>query len=211
MINFKAITKGKFNTSPYKWGVVESIWSDEKTARTLVSEFPTEQFNYHLYGAGFYLKRTLVKLNGKKAYYAKSLPDSFVKLADDLVSDTFRQAVETFTGLSLKGHPMEAVLFRTGHFTSYSVHDDNASATVRMTFYLNNDWTSGAGGELMILKNKEDKTPTNTVQPKLGTAAIIVRSDDSWHNISPVDPKFRDSRNTVVVTFYKPKTTSTRK
>lgn len=211
MINFKAITKGKVTSSPYKWGLVESIWSDEKTARMLVSEFPTEQFNYHLYGAGFYLKRTLVKFNEKKADHAESLPGSFVKLAEDLVSDKFREAVETFTGLSLKDHPMEAVLFRTGHFTSYSAHEDSASAIVRMTFYLNNDWTPRVGGELQILKNKEDKTPVHTVQPKLGTATVILRSDDSWHNISPVDPKFRDSRNTVVVTFYKPKTTSTRK
>jgi len=211
MLNFNAISKGKLVTEPYKWGVLENVWENEKVARLLASEFPTEDFSYRLYGKGFYLKRTLVKLGEKGASEQKDLSPSYVKLAKDLCSDDFRTSVEKATGMSLAGHPMEAVLFRTGHFTAFSMHDDVMQSAVRLTFYLNDNWSKENGGHLEIMDTRNGDKVVGKIVPELGKAAVIVRSESSPHNVSAISSDYRDSRNTLVVTFYKAGTKTTRK
>ncbi|MEM9546923.1 MAG: 2OG-Fe(II) oxygenase [Bacteroidota bacterium] len=211
MLNLSSISKGKLSTKPFKWGVMNGVFENNKIARSLASDFPTEGFSYRLYGKGFYLKRVLVKLGRKSASNKRTLAKSYVQLGKELGSAKFRRSVEKFTGVPLKNHPMEAVLFRTGHFTTFSAHEDIKAAAVRVTFYLNDKWSARNGGEFHILKSQKSKSPAGNLVPKLGSAAVIVRSKNSWHTVSPVKASMRDSRNTLVVTFYKPSTKSTRK
>ena len=48
-----------------------------------------------------------------------------------------------------------------------------------------------------------------TISPVVGNSAVLVRSDDSWHAVSPVVKSCRLSRRSLTATFYRQGSVST--
>jgi hypothetical protein len=68
-------------------------------------------------------------------------------------------------------------------------------------------WHHQQGGELAILTGPDHAAIHVLVAPRLGSSALIERSDRSWHSVRPVVGNAR--RRSVTVTFYRPGSPST--
>ena len=56
-------------------------------------------------------------------------------------------------------------------------------------FYFNQEWDSNWGGCLRILKDDNADSVFQEIPPLLNTSVILVRSDNSWHTVTPVSPE----------------------
>ncbi len=127
------IAGGTLHHTPFNWGELQNIWSNDALAQKLASEFPTEGFNFRERNGGYFYRRTIVPLGSSGVDDPATLSDAWQALGKELVSGAFRSAMAAFSGTDLAGFPMEAVAFRGGQNTHYLPHVD---ASLRRGFRL---------------------------------------------------------------------------
>jgi hypothetical protein len=59
------------------------------------------------------------------------------------------------------------------------------------------------GGCLQILRSHDPRDVVAELPPKLGTASVLVRSERSWHAVSPVTRGARSPRRSLAVTWFR--------
>jgi Rps23 Pro-64 3,4-dihydroxylase Tpa1-like proline 4-hydroxylase len=88
-------------------------------------------------------------------------------------------------------------------------HVDLADKIVTHVLYFNGEWDPADGGCLEILRSSQMHDSACIIAPIVGSSAVLVRSDRSWHAVSRVDPLCTRSRRSVTVTFYRDDAVST--
>jgi len=83
-------------------------------------------------------------------------------------------------------------------------HVDIPRKLATQVFYFNPGWDPARGGCLRILADGE---AVAELAPELGSASLIVRSEVSWHEVTPVAQRV-DERLSVTATFQHPGTES---
>jgi Rps23 Pro-64 3,4-dihydroxylase Tpa1-like proline 4-hydroxylase len=92
---------------------------------------------------------------------------------------------------------MEVNVFHYGPGGSLGPHRDLPEKLITHVLYFNRSWNNADGGCLCILRSQNPKHLVSEVPPLIGHSAVIVRSEHSWHAVSPVVNHSAHSRRSV--------------
>lgn len=212
MINLSRITPQALRTEPFDWAMLDQLYSPEDAAE-LASTCPHDHFKTVTGNDGEkkyqYEARALIPMGGDRVVNADDLSDAWRALARDLNSPEYRAAMSALTGCDLAQAPLEVNMFHYGPGSSLGPHLDLATKTVTHAIYFNPYWDARDGGCLHILRSSDPKDLFCEVLPVVGNSAVLIRSEKSWHAVSPVVRNTSWSRRSITATFYKDGSPST--
>lgn len=212
MINLNRIATHPLQTEPYRWAVIDGLFSPEDAA-ALANTFPRDHFKRLAdYGGEKdfeYESRALIGMGEDSISRAEELSEAWRSLANDLLSTGYRTAMSTLTGLDLSNAPLEVNVFHYPPGGSLGAHPDLKDKIVTHVLYFNDSWNDADGGCLTILRSSDPSQVVRSVSPIAGNSAVLVRADNSWHAVSPVVRSCRLSRRSLTATFYHPGSVST--
>jgi hypothetical protein len=212
ILKIEAIRNHSLETQPYRWAAIDNLY-DGADCRRLSDTYPCDHFKLVAGHDGEkefeYEVRCLIEMGSSAASHSRELSDAWRQLAADLTSADYRAALSALTGYDLSGVPIEVNVFHYGPGCSLGAHKDLPDKLVTHVLYFNRDWNSRDGGCLRILGSQNEANLVKEVLPVIGNSAVLVRSDNSWHAVSPVVNDSATSRRSVTVTFYRPGSVST--
>jgi SM-20-related protein len=207
MLDFERIAGGRLQSDPYRWAVIDGLFSAQDAA-ALATSYPTDHFKRLAdYGGEKdfeYESRALVTMHAHTVSRPDALSAAWRALADELASSQYRAAMSSLIGVDLSDAPFEVNVFHFPPGGSLGAHPDLRDKIVTHVLYFNQAWNDDDGGCLSILRSRDPHDIVRTVSPIVGNSAVIVRSDDSWHAVSPVVKTCRLSRRSLTATFYHP-------
>jgi hypothetical protein len=118
-------------------------------------------------------------------------------------------AMSRLTGIDLSKLRMEVNAFHYGPGAWRGPHVDLPNKIVTHVLYFNPSWNIADGGCLKILRSGDMNDSACVVPPIVGSSAVLVHSDKSWHAVSRVDRDCEESRRSITVTFYRDEAVST--
>jgi|GEM_PF-290914 len=212
ILNLDPIGARPMNEVPYRWAAIDRLFSAEDAAR-LATAFPSDKFRDvagHDGEKGFqYAARSLIHMGASEPSHPSGLDPSWLALAGDLLSPEYRDALSRASGLDLSAADMEANVVHYGPGAWLGPHVDLQEKILTHIFYFNVAWDPGEGGCLNILASKDPDDRVAEIQPLVGNSSLLVRSDRSWHSVSPVAPGCATSRRSLNVIFHLPGSVST--
>jgi lipopolysaccharide transport system ATP-binding protein len=212
VIRFEAIEHRHLSREPYDWTLVDGLFSAAH-ADNLAATFPRDRFKivkgYDSEKDYAYHARALIGMGSTTIAHAEGLSPAWRQLAADLLSRRYRMAMTRLTGIDLSQVRMEVNVFHYGPGAWLGPHVDLPDKIVTHVLYFNPSWNVADGGCLSILRSSDMSDSACAVPPIVGTSAVLVRSDKSWHAVSRVDPGCVESRRSVTVTFYRDDAVST--
>jgi SM-20-related protein len=205
MINLNEISRNKLNVQPFAWTQIGNLYSPAN-ATTLASSFPWDNFKtIEAYGGEksyFYEARELIGMGSNSVANPQQLSEAWLELAYDLLSDSYREAMSSLTGLDLNTRQMEVNVFHYGPGAHLGPHRDLPEKIATHVFYFNKEWNLEDGGCLAILNSSEATDVAAHVLPIVGNSAAFIRSEHSWHEVTRVRDGCKQSRRSMTVTFY---------
>ena len=212
MIDLTQFKQQRLSAEPYRWALVDQLFAPAD-ARALVETFPRDHFKtvkgYDGEKGYEYEARSLVHMGADKPTQRHSLSDAWRRLAEDLLSPAYRNALSQFTGVDLSSLPLEANAFHYGRSAWLGPHVDLEDKIVTHVLYFNEAWNESDGGCLTILGSGDMAQVVKTIPPVIGNSSVLVRSTNSWHAVTRVVDTCRISRRSVAITFYRPGSPST--
>ncbi|HSS18908.1 MAG TPA: 2OG-Fe(II) oxygenase family protein [Pyrinomonadaceae bacterium] len=212
MINFDRLRQQQLETEPYRWAAINELFSPEAAAR-LAATFPRDHFKRHSHYGGDkdseYTARALIGMGERSISREDRLSGAWRELANDFLSPAYRIAMSKLTGIDLSLSPLEVNVFHYPPGGLLGAHADLRDKIVTHVLYFNWSWNEADGGCLLILRSGDPQDIFTTVSPVIGNSAVLVRSDKSWHAVSPVIKSCQLSRRSLTATFYHPESVST--
>lgn len=212
MIDLSRISRRHLETEPYRWALIDGLFSPPD-ADALATTFPHDRFKRLSHYGGDkdseYEARALIGMGERVVSAPDGLSDAWRALANDFLSPDYRAAMSSLTGFDLSAAPLEVNVFHYPPGGLLGAHPDLPDKIVTHVLYFNQSWNDEDGGCLTILRSEDSQDIVTTVSPVVGNSAVLVRSDDSWHAVSPVVKGCRLSRRSLTATFYHPGTVST--
>jgi hypothetical protein len=207
MLDLTPITQGTLKTEPFAWAAIDGLYSPENAA-ALASTYPSDHFKTLSGNDGekayLYEARALLGLGADTVSFPEELSGAWLELAHDLLSPEYRAAMSRLTGYDLASVPVEANVYHYGPGACLGPHLDLPIKRVTHVLYFNDAWDTRDGGCLAILRSKNPDDVAAVIPPLVGTSAVLVRSDGSWHSVQRVVRSCRRSRRCVTITFYSP-------
>ncbi|MDP9194768.1 MAG: polysaccharide pyruvyl transferase family protein [Acidobacteriota bacterium] len=206
MIDLDRIRKGQLEAEPYRWAAIDRLFRRSDSDR-LARTFPSDHYKL-VSGYGGekdyeYEARELIAMGAVKVSHAADLSHEWRNLAEDFLSPSYRNALSELTGIDLSAAPLEVNVFHYGPGASLGAHSDLPDKIVTHVLYFNDAWDPKNGGCLSILSAKDPAAVVAEIPPIVGSSAVLVRSDNSWHAVSPVVNDSRISRRSLTATFYR--------
>ncbi len=207
MIDLDRIRSSKLESEPFQWAAIDRLFRRSDADR-LARTFPADHYKL-VSGYGGekdyeYEARELIAMGGDKVSHAADLSYEWRSLAEDFLSPSYRNALSELTGCDLSAAPLEVNVFHYGPGASLGAHSDLPDKVVTHVLYFNDAWDPRNGGCLSILSAKDPAAVVAEIPPIVGSSAVLVRSDNSWHAVSPVVNDSRTSRRSLTATFYRP-------
>jgi len=207
MLDLSRLTPAALKAHPFSWAEIGSLYSVEDAA-ALAGSFPHDHFKtVSGYGGEKnydYEARALVAMGTPTIAFPEELSEAWLSLAQDLGSADYREAMSQLTGIDLRTVPMEVNVFHYGPGASLGAHPDLPDKLVTHILYFNESWDRNDGGCLNILHSNDPTAVAAEIEPLVGNSAILVRSDNSWHAVTPVVNGCNSSRRSLTATFYRP-------
>jgi Polysaccharide pyruvyl transferase/2OG-Fe(II) oxygenase superfamily len=211
MLNLDAIRSAPLQSDPFEWALVDRA-IERSDAETLLDTFPVEDFWVIEDDDGeksySYAARPLVTLGSEAVALGSELAPAWRELGEDLVTPAYRDALGALIGRSLADARMEASIWRWDADAQLGPHRDMEEKIVTQVFYLSRIWDRGWGGCLRILRSRAGTDIAAELPPEGGTASVLVRSGSSWHSVSPVLGAAREPRRSIIVTWFRPDSSS---
>jgi hypothetical protein len=204
-IDLAGLSKCSLWHVPYEWAFASDLIPNP-TATTLRATFP--QQGYWLLQDGdtsdecTYSARPLVTVDAGGPSLERGLDGEWQAVAQQIQSDEYRSAVAAAINQDLSGARVEATLWRRNTGVGVDPHLDLPDKILTQVFYFNTDWTSDFGGCLRILRGPEPEDICEELSPILGSMVILVRSDSSWHSVTPVSSAAPGPRLSMNVTWF---------
>jgi SM-20-related protein len=212
MIDLNRISKQHLETQPYRWAVIDKLFSPSD-AGDLAASFPRDHFKRLSHYGGDkdseYEARALIGMGEQSISRPEALSTSWRALANDFLSSAYRAAMSSLTGFDLSAASLEVNVFHYPPGGLLGPHPDLQDKIVTHILYFNWSWNDDDGGCLTILRSSDPRDIVTTVSPRVGNSAVVVRSDNSWHAVCPVVKECRRSRRSLTATFYHPGSVST--
>jgi len=212
MIDLNRISASHLETVPYRWAAIDRLFLPQDAA-ALAATFPRDHFKrlatYDDQKEFAYEIRCVIRMGEVSISRASELSTAWRELANDFLSPAYRAAMSSITGFDLADAPLEVNAFHYAPGGSQGAHVDHRDKIVTHVLYFNESWNDGDGGCLTILRSSDLRDVAVQVLPLVGNSAVLVRSDDSWHAVSPVAKHCHLTRRSLTVTFYRPHCVST--
>jgi polysaccharide pyruvyl transferase WcaK-like protein len=207
MIDLSRISGHRLETEPYRWACIDRLFA-QSDAAALAATFPRDHFKRQADHAGDkvfeYRVRSLIRPGTDSISQPDALSDAWRALAHDLLLPGYRAALSSLTGLDLRGALLDVNVFHYPPGSSHGPHPDHRDKIVTHVLYFNDSWNDADGGCLTILGSANAGDIVRSVSPVAGNSAVLVRSDDSWHAVSPVAQNCHLTRRSLTATFYRP-------
>lgn len=207
MIDLTKITEKPLNTVPFNWREISNLYLPQDAA-ALAKTYPHDHFKtIEAYGGEkdyFYDARALISMGADSISHADGLSESWISLGQDLLAPEYRAALSALSGMDLSQSPMEVNVYHYGPGGLLGPHRDLPEKRVVHVFYFNQSWNREDGGCLAILNSSDANDVAAIVEPIVGNSALFVRCKNSWHEVQRVVNGCRQSRRSMVVTFYDP-------
>ncbi|MEH1842597.1 MAG: 2OG-Fe(II) oxygenase family protein [Nostoc sp.] len=201
MLDLNAIRTGIMQEVPYRWAFLQNLFP-QKQSLELSNNYPQEGFYQD--GKGFPMRMVFDEIQDitkPRITDSPKLNNLWQQLVNDLHATAYRAAVGELTGLNLMDDLMYIYFFRYDIDNFFSPHPDSPIIRMVQMFYFNQEWNSNCGGCLRILKDDNPDSVFQEIPPLLNTSVILVRSDNSWHTVTPVSKEAAQSRLTLKVAF----------
>jgi SM-20-related protein len=212
MIDVVALRSTAMCTEPFRWAHIPSLFASD-SIRNLTMEYPTQGFKtmvgHDAEKTWQYEVCSVVPMGGSGPTPGRYLTSVWADFARALVSDAYRSAISSVTGIDVTEAPVEVNAFHYPAGSWLGPHCDLPTKRITHVFYFNDNWNDADGGALLILRSSDINDVHTTVSPSSGSSALFVRSENSWHAVQPVASRAVRSRRSVVVTFYTPGAPST--
>jgi hypothetical protein len=205
-VNAARLSPAEMRREPFEGACIDDFLHPA-AARRLSAAWPTRGFRFSsgMSGGKTYqmYRRGLVE-RGQGPAEMDDLDPAWAELVDTLRSPAYRAAVERMTGRDLGGLEVEVVLWEYEPSCWLSPHTDKPEKVVTQVVYMNDAWEASWGGSFQVLTGESPDTVVEEVVPLLGRCAVIVRSDHSWHAVSPVRDGLNHARRSLQIVFWKP-------
>ena len=209
MLDIPRIAGEAMATEPYSWAAIDRLFKPADAA-ALAASFPRDHFkNVAGYDGekGYeYSARSLIHMGAQAPSHPGSLSPEWQRLAADLLSPAFRQAMMRLTGLDLSAALLEANVTEYGADAWLGPHVDLREKLVTHVLYFNQEWNREDGGCLSILRSSDAADVAREIVPVVGNSVVLVRSDRSWHAVARVRGTHRRAVNVI---FHLPGSIST--
>jgi len=202
-IDFVALRRLKLRSHPYPWTRATNLLSAE-FERRLANTWPSRGFAMNERDQGsdktYRIAMRSLQSPGALPILGSDLDEAWHAFVLELGSDAYRAAIETLTAIDLRPALLEVVLneYRLDYFLA--PHTDKFPKLVTQLFYFTESWTEASGGRLLILNQAGDVV--DSVEPRCGGSAIIVRTEHSWHAVERVRDELGGVRRSVQVVFW---------
>ncbi len=142
-------------------------------------------------------------LSSMDGVVSERLPAVWRRAAAALAGAELSTTVGSMLGLSLAGACTEinAMVYPAGG--NLGAHTDLADKLATLVLWFNPPNRLPSGGRFLVLRSGDASDVRQAIEPVAGNAALIRRSDRSWHAVEPVLPGSRWPRLTVTVTWYR--------
>ncbi|GAA6619159.1 2OG-Fe(II) oxygenase [Scytonema sp. NUACC26] len=201
MLDFNAITQARMQEIPYRWAFLENLFP-EKYCLELANSYPQEGLERFQIGErSIFPRRVIIDETKDVIESPYKLNNCWQELVDDLRTSVYRAALGELTGLNLMDDLMYIYFFRFDPEDSINPHPDASSISMVQLFYFNQEWDTNWGGCLRILKDDRADSVFQEIPPLLNTSVILVRSENSWHTVTPVASDAPQSRRVLKVAF----------
>lgn len=200
-LNFDAIRGGTLVTDPWTHAIIRDTFVDDAVRGTLTSTYPTAGFTR--LSQDDELKQFTMEVRNDLEIRAGD-PCPWQQFLAELWSADYLTAIAELTGLDLADAEVHAALYRYPPQCWFGPHTDDERKLFSHIIYMNPQWPDGAGGRLLVNGAKDMTDVRDAVVPLAGTSVVVVRSDNSWHSIEPVDPTLGFTRQSIILHAYKP-------
>ena len=212
MIDLSRLEPNLLSTEPYRWAFIDRLFSNQD-AQGLASTFPCDHFKtvggYDGEKGYQYEARSLAMMGATGASHREALSPHWQRLAQQLLSQQYREAMSSLTGVNLMTLPIEINVFHYGRSAWLGPHVDLEDKLVTHVLYFNEEWNESDGGCLTVLRSGNINDAVKVIPPVIGNSVVLVRSSNSWHAVTRVREQCRISRRSLTLTFYRPGSVST--
>ncbi len=207
MLKINMIEENVLETIPFEWKFIGQLFSRQDAA-ALAASFPRDKFKtvkgYDGEKGYEYVSRSLIHMGADSPSHPDGLSPAWRQFASDLLSAAYRAAMIKLTGRDLSACVMEVNVIHYGPGAWLGPHLDLKEKIATHVFYFNESWDRNDGGCLAILGSSDPSDIVAEINPIVGSSALIVRSDHSWHTVSRVANGCRLSRRSMNVIFHQP-------
>ncbi|MEH1931969.1 2OG-Fe(II) oxygenase family protein [Nostoc sp.] len=124
------------------------------------------------------------------------------QMIEELWTPSYRQALTQMSGVELKDCAMVIGFRRYNLGHCHRPHTDEPSKALTHLLFFNEQWPMDWGGCLRILLDEKPESVFQDIAPLNQFSAVIVRSDNSWHMVTPVASTALQCRLALRITFF---------
>ena len=228
MLNLNAIDRTTMQSVPYSYAVIENLLP-KAASLELSASFPQEQFRLSI-GEGYgYLWSEMLASNedialmykfcnraspelsdrwrdriaqGRLSSNLGNLSSIWRQMIEELWTPAYRQALTQMSGVELKDCAMVIGFRRYNLGNSHHPHTDEPSKALTHLLFFNEQWPMDWGGCLRILLDEKPESVFQYIAPLNQFSAVIVRSNNSWHMVTPVASTALQCRLALRIAFF---------
>lgn len=221
MLNFESIRTTAMQKAPYNWALIKNLLSTEANLELAVS-FPYEEFRLSEgEGYGYSWGKMLATsedislmlkssdnrwrqrmAQGRLTYDLGHLSNVWQQLIEGLWTDSYRAAIAEMSGLELNNCVMDIGFRRYKLGQLHHPHTDEPNKVLTHLLFFNQQWSEDWGGCLRILKDSQPESAFQDILPLSDSSVVIVRSNNSWHMVTPLTCPVSECRLALRVAFF---------
>ena len=222
MLNFQSIRTTAMQKAPYNWALIKNLLSTEASLELAVS-FPYEEFRLSEgEGYGYSWGKMLATsedislmlkssdnrwrqrmAQGRLTYDLGHLSNVWQQLIEGLWTDSYRAAIAEMSGLELNNCVMDIGFRRYKLGQLHHPHTDEPNKVLTHLLFFNQQWSEDWGGCLRILKDSQPESAFQDILPLSDSSVVIVRSNNSWHMVTPLTCPVSECRLALRVAFFR--------
>lgn len=204
MINYHALQKATLINSPFKYSRIQHLLNEED-ARQLRTSLPDENYYRSIRMNGSdktynVINNILFQLEDQASSNLDSIPRCWQDFLKDVTNQTYRSYLGKLLEIDLGKCYQEITLkiYEEGDFLS--VHTDKSGVIATHMIFFNEHWQDNWGGQLLFSAEK-NHPPFAKFNPVWLESVAFVRTDHSWHAVSPVTT-LQSARIALQVAFW---------
>ncbi|WP_236792399.1 2OG-Fe(II) oxygenase [Amycolatopsis sp. GM8] len=118
-----------------------------------------------------------------------------------LNGSAYRRAMTELTGIPLADASLSLAVWEYREGDWLAPHVDKPDKVVTQIFYFTESWSESDRGRLLVLDRPDVSHPRLVLAPALGSSAVLVRSESSWHAVEPLSSSAPAPRRSLTATF----------